>query len=61
MPRLCREPQWSSLKATLFGRFYESIVAGYFREILGFTVYDCNIAIPVDYLEDLGKEELMGR
>jgi hypothetical protein len=28
---------------------------------LGFTVYGCNIAIPMDYLEDLGREELMGR
>ncbi len=61
MLRLYKEPQWRSLKATLFGKFYESIVAGYFRETLGFNVYDRNIAIPVNYLEDLDEKELMRR
>jgi hypothetical protein len=61
MLRLYKEPQWDSLKATLFGKFYESIVTSYFKETLGFTVYDRSIAILMDYLESLSKEELMGR
>ena len=61
MLRLYKEPQWDSLRATLFGKFYESIVASYFKETLGFTVYDRSIAILVDYLESLSKEELTGR
>jgi len=50
--------QWESLQATLFGKFYEPIVAGYFKT-RGYEVYYRNISVDVRSLESV--EEVRGR
>lgn len=52
MFKIYKEPCWSALRATLFGKFYESIVAGYFKYVCGFEVCDRGISISVDDLEN---------
>jgi len=44
--------QWESLLATLFGKFYEPIVAGYFK-MRGYEVYCRNISVDVRSLESV--------
>jgi len=55
MVELYKEPRWDSLRATLFGKFYESIVANYFKYVRKFKVYDQGIAVYVDWLDDIER------
>lgn len=52
-----REPDREDFLATIFGKFYELIIAGYFAE-KGYKVYNRGIAIYVEYLEDRNKLSL---
>ena len=57
--KLYKLPCWDSLKATLFGKFYEAIVANYFKYELEYEVYDQNISIPIinEWLNELDEQE----
>ena len=48
--------RWESLRATLLGKFYEPIVAGYFKS-KGYKVYCESIAVHVRSLESVEEAE----
>lgn len=50
---MIKEPRWGSLRATLFGKFYEAIVAHYFAEELNFEVFDRDIVIDIGFLKGI--------
>lgn len=48
--------RWDSLKAALFGKFYEAFLVNYFKEVLGFEIYCKEISILSKWIEIKGDE-----
>ncbi|MEM3465258.1 MAG: hypothetical protein QW566_02185 [Candidatus Jordarchaeales archaeon] len=48
--------RWDSLKAALFGKFYEAFLVNYFKEVLGFETHCQEISILSKWIEIRGKK-----
>ena len=48
-------PQLDAVRAVLFGRVYEAIIANYFKYVEGYNVYDREITVYVNWLEHINN------